>query len=394
MRTRLPAIAACAAIIALGASPAALAASTARHDRAAGAVRPSVTNPGDAEPSLSLSVSPSGEPEIATIGPSHSLWFSYDSGGSWHHKRIASKDSAYSAPSLIAGPAGTANLAVEGADHALEFYHRIGGSWHRRQVARKGSAYSAPALAEGDGKTGIAVEGPHRDLVYYGYASGKWHRHIIQTGVVASAPALAIRGADQAAGSDPAGEADIAVRETSNELWYYYSLPVGWQSSFLGGADTTYSAPALTVLPASRGVAVVAVIAEGASHSLEEYANDGSGWTAGHLTTLTAVNSALSLAAGNVAVGTPISYQGASHSLPFIDTDQNLRTAIEELAAPDSTAYSAPSLAFRVATGETDIAVQGQSHTLMYCSAPAPGSNGIPDFSCRDVADVGTTYGG
>jgi hypothetical protein len=395
MRTRLAAIAAIAAIIALGASPAALAASTARHDRAAGAVRPSVTNPGDAEPSLSLSVSPAGEPEIATIGPSHSLWFSYFSGVHWNIKKISGKDTAYSAPSLIAGSGGISNVAVEGASHTLQFWHRSGGRWHRTQVAGKGSTYSAPSLAEGDGKTAIAAEGSKRKLVFYAYRSGKWHRHVItRNGVVASAPSLVIRSSAQASGTDPAGEADIAVGESGGVLFYYNSLDTGWQATPVTGAGVADSAPSLAVSDSSHSTGAEPFIAlEGPGHLLYRYVEESGIWEGGSAAGPGAVYSAPSQVIGDSVVFDPMVYESASRSLRLVYTDLVARTVASAVVSVDFTAYSPPSL-FVQPSGELDVAAQGQDNSLMYCAASAPVSPATPGFSCTQVGSIHSTYGG
>ena len=104
--------------------------------QAAGPAIPAAnSNPGDAGPSLALSVNPGGKPEIATIGKNGSLWFAAQSQASWKRTQVGGAGSAGSGPSLIAEAGGAAIMAVEGPAHALEYYPLAGAAG--RSLARQ-----------------------------------------------------------------------------------------------------------------------------------------------------------------------------------------------------------------------------------------------------------------
>lgn len=376
------------------AAPAALATS-------GGATSPAFTNPGAASPSLSLSVSPAGEPEVASVGPAGTLWFRYMTGGIWHSHRVAGPGSAFSGPSIYAGPLGFTGIAVEGPVHTLQFYALAGGHWHHFVVTPPNTAYSAPSLAVGTTKAGISVEGPHHTLLCFSGTlsglSGHLHHSVVNgPGTTFSAPSMVIRTADQATVADPAGEIDIAVENASHSLSYYRSRSHGWQNTVIGGPGSAYSAPSLTVLTSTfilEGEPYLVV--QGPHHSLRAYTNN-SGWQKILVIGNGRVYSAPSLTLGDTSQEAGMAFEGVSHSVSFVYWYVSGGSWVNDVITSISGhVNSAPALFFRAASGENDIVLQGGSNTLWYFSAPAPASpNLAPQFSGHRIGGPGTTFGG
>ncbi len=357
-------------------------------------------NPGDAEPSLSLSVSPAGKPEIASVARDGSLWLTAQSAGKWHRTRIAGPGSADSGPSLFAGPAGDAVLAVQGPNHSLRYYLLLSGHWHHSQIAGKNTAFSAPSLAEGPAGPGVAVQGPNHSLRYYFLHNGKWKLTAINgSGTAFSAPSLVIRLADQATTTDPAGEIDIAVQNASHSLSYYKSLPDGhFQNDVIGPPGSTYSAPSLVIFGGtdrSRSVGVPVIMVQGASHTLVRYVFVAM-WRSDLRETKGWVFSAPALVQGNSITEQATAFQGASRSIVLTYFNTDARGWQNDVFATPASGYSAPSLVVRSAhpEGELDLAIQGQSNRLRYYTAPVPKPGFAAAFTGRTLAGKGTTFGG
>jgi hypothetical protein len=390
-----------AALSALGAAPPALAAQARPgHFPAARAASPAFTNPGATSPSLSLSVNPGGEPEVASVGKNGSLWFTRKAGEAWHRTKVAGNGTAASGPSLVAEPGGRAIIAVEGPSHSLQYFSLSAGHWHRSQIAGKGTAYSAPSLSLGPNGPGIAVQGPGRSLLYIGFRNGRWTRHVVNgRGTTYSAPSLVIRGTSQAVTGHPMGEADIAAENAMHSLSYYTSVShAHWLNDLIGGPNTTYSAPSLVVLGGAvtfEGTPVLFV--QGAHHSLLAYSVKGNG-VAGSVE-VEGNNwcfSAPSLAQGNGATPFPVAFIGPSRSL-FVVFEDNPATHSwqNDPVASANTTYSAPALFVRNTSpaGELDVVAQGSGDSMMYYHAPMPPS-GAPSFTGQTIAGPGTTFGG
>ncbi len=368
----------------------------------AGAERPAFTNPGAASPSLSLSVSPSGEPEVASVGPGGSLWFSYLTGSSWHRTMVGGPGSAFSGPSLYAGPLGFAGIAVEGPVHTLQFFALAGGHWHHFVAAGPGSVYSAPSLVVGTSKAGVAFEGPRHSLVFYSGSvsglSGHLHKKVINgPGTTYSAPSALIRASDQVSSLGGAGQVDIAVENADHALSYYDSRPGGhWQNDVIGGPGTAYSAPSLTVyttLTDAEGAAYLVV--QGPHHSMTAFANDGS-WQEIAVLGNGRVYSAPSLTVGDSTRESGMAFEGPSHSVSFLYWDGS-NWVNDVISSVTGKVESAPALFFRTANpyGENDLVFQGAGNTLWYMHAPEPASPSLaPQFTGRAIAGHGTTFGG
>lgn len=374
-----------------GTVPAAQAALAART----GAVRPSFTNPGPGSPSLSLSVNSAGEPEVASIGPGASLWYTFEQGGTWHHTKVAGPGSAESGPSLFAG-SGLTDIAVEGANHTLQFYVRTVGRWHRVQIAGRNSTYSTPSLAEGPKGPGIAATGPRHSLRYYAFVSGRWRTHVVNgPGTTYSAPSLVIRSALQATAADRAGEADIAAQNANHALSYYNALSNGhWHNDVIGGIDSAYSAPSLTVTTSRTNAGEAVVCAEGAHRTLWMYAS-GAGWARQERESGNWTYSASWVIDGDpTGTAFPMAFQGSSNSLAITFFNGGTRAGWQnDPVAGPFTAYSAPVLVM-TAAGGFGIAVQGKGNSLRYYQASMPTSGFAPNFSGKTIAGPGTTFGG
>jgi hypothetical protein len=362
------------------------------------------TNPGATSPSLSLSVSPSGEPEVASVGPNGSLWFSYLTSGRWHRTRVGGPGSAFSGPSLYAGPLGFAGIAAEGPLHTLQFFALAGGHWRHFIAAGPGSVYSAPSLAVGTSKAGVAFEGPRHSLVFYSGTvsglTGHLHKKVINgRGTTYSAPSVVIRGSDQVSGSGGAGQVDIAVQNANHALSYYNSLPGGhWQNDVIGGPGTAYSAPSLTVYNTlSEAEGVPYLVVQGPHHSMTAFADNGS-WQKILVAGNGRVYSAPSLTVGDSTRESGMAFEGPSHSVSFyywyVSGDSWVNDVISSVTLKVD---SAPALFFRTGNpyGENDLVFQGKGNTLWYMHAPEPGSPSLaPQFTGRVIAGHGTTFGG
>lgn len=387
------------ALIAVGVlSGTALAAPTALAART-GAMSPAFTNPGAVSPSLSLSVSPAGEPEVASVGPAGSLWFRFMTGGVWHKTRVGGPGSAFSGPSLFAGPLGTAGIAVEGAAHTLQFYGLAAGHWHHFIVARGGSTYSAPSLAVAGRKAAIAVEGPHHSLMYYSGTPGHLHRRILNSTATFSAPSMLIRAADQATHSNPAGEADIAAEGPGHTVFYYRILPNGHDRITVIAPGMAFSAPSLVVVTSAfpTNVGDPYLMVQGPHHSMVAFTN-AHGWETISVAGRGRAFSAPSLTLGDTTRNAGVAFQGAGNSVSFyyFSTSSN-HWVNDVISSATGTVDSAPALFFRTANpaGENDLVFQGSGNTLWYFSAPGPGSpNLAPSFTRSEIAGHGTTFGG
>ena len=367
------------------------------------AARPALANPGDVAPSLSLSVTASGQPEAATVGNGGSLWFYHQVSGHWSRTRIGGTAAVASGPSLTIGSGGAVSIAVQGPGHTLQYYFRTNGHWRHTQAGGRNTTYAAPSVAIGPHGPGIAAQGRNHTLWYYALSNGHWHdAEINGPGTAYSAPSMVIRSSTQADPANPAGQVDIAVQNGSHTLSYYNSLPSGhWQNDVIGTLNSTYSAPSLLVfhgdISRSRDVGVAYVVAQGPNHSLMTYA-DASGWTRTTILGSGWVYSAPSLTQGSAARPIGIAYRGPSSSVAFIYLSRSGRGWVNDvISAAVGQVSSAPSLFLRFTNppAENDLIFQGTDHTLWYYHAPNPVSaSQAPAFTGSKIAGLGTTYGG
>lgn len=367
--------------------------------RAAGPV-PAFIGLGDLSLSLSLSVSPSGQPEAVAQGKSRSLWFYFQSRGTWHRTKIAGPGTAFSGPSLAAGPGGTAFVAVEGAVHTLQYYALRKGRWHHTQVAGVHTTYSDPSLALGPHGPGIATEGRTNILWYYSLSGGHWRKsNVFGKFAAYSAPSLVIRGPRQAGPGNPAGQVDIAVQNANHSLSYYYSrVHGGWKSALIvGSVGTILSAPSLLDFRgASAGQSYI--VAEGPGHSLTAWASSH-GW---HEVT-SRPDSGIIFSVPSVVQGDPqrpieIAFRGPSRSVLVVYYSAASNHWVNDVIVQASrTVSSAPALFNRSShpAGEADLIFQSRVNALWYFHAAKPALPAdAPGFKGTRIAGPGSTFGG
>lgn len=114
----------------------------------------------------------SGETDIIVQGRNNSLdyYYNFYGNGTWGVSHIAVENWAYSVPAVVQRPNGETDVVVVGPDHTLDFYMNDLGSslWKMMRIAGPGSAYSTPAIVQRpSGETDIAVMGPNNSLKLY-----------------------------------------------------------------------------------------------------------------------------------------------------------------------------------------------------------------------------------
>jgi hypothetical protein len=391
------------ALLAAAAAAATIAAGSASAFAATpAAATPAVANPGAVSPSLALTASSAGTPEVAAIGKSNSLWYYTKAKGKWTRRELAGKNSVYSGPSIVSGPGTDAAIAVEGPAHELLVYIKEAGHWVKEKAAGKNSAYSVPAIAVEGESAGVAVVGRGHTLVYYWLSSGRWHSKEILSGNRAySAPSLVIRDSAQASPAEPAGRADIAVEGIGHSLSYLRSGPGGpshsWTNVVVSPAGA-YSAPSLLVLTGTdKGLAALAV--QGPHHSLNYFQYE-SGTTAAQLLGSGWVYSAPALVQNAKDPQRPVemAWQGGNHSVSLLYYSAGSSGWVNDvISSQTGTVNSAPALAAQGAgpAGQADIVLQGASNTLWFLDAPVPASATLaPQFTALRIGGKSTTYGG
>jgi hypothetical protein len=397
MKTRNSALTAIIAIAALGGSaPAALAAPPARPAHVAPAI---FANRGADQPSVSVSVSPTGEAEIASVGAGGSLWLSYFKGGKWHRSEAAKPGSAFSGPSLYAGPSGAAIMAVEGPDHTLWVHALVSGHWHSVRVSGPGTAYSAPSLYLSEGGAGLAVEGPHHRLYFDSIVSLS---HFVRTEVGGnnddfSAPSLVIRGPNQVSAGHPEGEVDIAVENDDHALSYFSNPGSGWENDVIAGPGSAYSAPSLVVSTgflANEGAPYILV--QGPHHGMFQYLNDLGTFEKDRVTANGRIFSAPSVQEGDAVRSAFIAFRGVDNSVSvYYWSTLHGDWVNDVIVKATGSVDSAPALFYRTGSGENDVVFQGSHNTLWYYHAKRPAvADDAPSFTGHRVAGPGTTFGG
>jgi hypothetical protein len=411
VRPRSAALAVAVAAAAIGAGPVtgALASPSAS---AGGRVTPAVTNPGDAEPSLSLATGTNGAPKAAADGAKGSLWYYTVAKGHWHATRLGGSGTAYSGPSVVSGPGGNAAVAVEGKNHSLLLFVTKGSKWVKLTVAGKNTAYSVPSLALGPSNAiGIAVEGKSNSLWYYWLAGGKFHSHeVLSAAYIYSSPSLVIRDAAQGVPGDPAGSPDIAVEAGGHALYYLNSVHGKWHNTLVPGSNgMVYSAPALDLLARpwfDGGEAFVAV--EGPHNSFAGFSSGrgwgpfgtqplGSGWVYG------AVSIIQNLQDSDLPIA--VAYHGPSDLLGILFLNEGSATPGWQndviTSKPDAPStlentFSAPAMAVQTAgpAAQVDVIFQGAHNTLWFYKGPKPASGIVPTFAGQRIGAPGSTFGG
>jgi hypothetical protein len=406
-RSTVLAVAVAAAAIGAGPVTGALASPSAPGG---GRVTPALTNPGDAEPSLTLATGTNGAPKAAVVGAKGSLWYYTVAKGKWHATKLGGADTAYSGPSVVSGPGTNAAVAVEGKSHTLLLFVTKGSKWVKLTVAGKNSAYSVPALALGSaGVVDIAVMGKSNSLWFYYLSGGKFHSHeILGGGYVYSAPSLVVRNADQGVTGDPAGSPDIAVEAGGHALYYLNSDHGKWHNTVVpGSAGQVFSAPALQISsrPSADG-GQASALAQGPQNSLVGFSNGrgswgpfgsdpiGAGWVYGAVSIIQNLQ--------DPALPYAIAYHGPSDSLGILLLNADATTpgwqndVIDSGPSTVENAFSAPALAVQTAgpAAQLDVIFQGAHNTLWFYKGPRPTAPLAPTFTGQRIGGTGSTFGG
>jgi surface antigen len=310
---------------------------------------------------------PSGETDVAAVGPNNSLVFYYNSQGSGNWgKMVIPGAQAFSTPNMIQrSPSGETDIAVQGPSNSLDFYFNAQGSpnWGKSAVAVPGWVFSAPDMVQrSSGETDIAVQGPSHSLDYYFNDQGSpyWRKiQVARADTTYSAPKMIQRAS---------GETDIVAQGPDNSLIYYFNAQgsPNWGKLVVAGSGSAYSAPEIVQRPDS-GETDIAV--QGPNNSLAFYINQlGSiAWSkliaAGVNTTHNSPNppSMLQRPGGE----TDIAIQGPGNQADFYFNAPGSPTWGESIVAVNSYAFRAPVMLQRPG-GESDIVVVGPNNRLDY----------------------------
>jgi hypothetical protein len=357
-------------------------------------------NNGARAPSLALSVSSSGDPEVAAIGKGATLLYYTQVKGKWRSTQLAGKGTAQSGPSLVSESGSNAAIAVEGPGNSLLLFSTRHGHWIRQTIAGHNSAYSVPSLAHSPVGLAIAVEGQNNTLWFYWFASGSWHSKLVLPTLSAySAPSLVIRTTHQADEDDPAGEADIAVEGADNGLMYAYSGSSysTWSTVNLAPSAADYSTPSMIVVAteAHQTPGPADVVVEGPEHKVIGYAAFDGEYNPSTLSPSGTIYSAPSFAQNTADSENPaaIVFQGAKSRVH--DEYPHLPLAFDLVSVGSVHADSAPAVFARAAhpAGEVDVIYEGPANTLWYFHAPKPKSGPLK-FTGQEIGGAGSTFGG
>lgn len=357
-------------------------------------------NSGARAPSLALSVSSSGDPEVAAIGKGATLLYYTQVKGKWRRTQLAGKGTAQSGPSLVSESGSNAAIAVEGPGNSLLLFSTRKGHWVRQTIAGHDSTYSVPSLARSPVGLAIAVEGQNNTLWFYWFASGRWHSKLVLPTLSAySAPSLVIRTKHQADTEDPAPEADIAVEGASNGLMYAYSTTGynAWEVVTLAPSAADYSTPSVVVVAteAHQTQGAADVVVEGPQHKVIGYSVFGVETSSSALSPIDTIYSAPSFVQNTADSENPadIVFQGAKSRI----YDEYVRLALAFAIVPVGSVHadSAPAVFARAAhpAGEVDVIYEGPANTLWYFHAAKPKS-GLLKFTGQEIGGAGSTFGG
>ncbi len=307
---------------------------------------------------------PSGETDVAVVGPGNSLDFYYNAQGlsGWGRVTVPGAQ-AHSTPVMVQRASGETDIAVLGQGNSLDFYYNAQGSptWAKSPVAVPGWAYSAPAVIQRpSGETDIAVQGPNNSLDFYYNEQGSpyWAKvQVAGAGSAYSAPAIVQR---------PSGETDIVVQGPGNSMDFYYNAQgsPAWGVSHVAIPNWAYSAPA--VVQRSTGETDIAV--QGPGNSLDFYINNQGSGAWGRVRAAdegTTYNAASPPALRQRSTGeTDIAVQGPDDQAAVYYNAQGAPTWGKTTAAVNRYSLRAPAMVQRPVTGETDLVIVGPSNRL------------------------------
>ncbi len=332
---------------------------------------------------------PSGEIDIAVIGPNNSMDFYYNPAGTrnWGKVAVAVGGYAFSSPAMIQRPTGETDIAVQGPNNELDFYMNTPGSpyWGKLMVAGPGSAYGKPAIIQRpSGETDIAVEGPNHSLNYYFNAQGSpnWGKVAVAVPNYAySSPAMALRAS---------GEIDIAVQGPGNSMDFYYNAPGSnaWGVSHVAVNGWAFSTPSM--VQRQSGETDIAV--QGPNNSLDFYMNSSGSpyWgriaVAGSNTTFTAPNPPA--ITQRPSGETDIAVKGPGDQANFYFNAQGSGNWGKSPVATSGYNFRAPVMWQRPSTGETDMAIVGPNNRLdfYFNAAGSPYWGNVPIASNQSAS--------
>lgn len=310
------------------------------------------------------------------IGPFS--WRSINTSGDWPDKFLHIKDLPTSAPNsfrpaVIQRPSGETDVAVVGPGNSLAFYYTVGNNWGGGVIPGS-QAYSTPAIVQRpSGETIIVVQGPNNSLLFYFNTQGTndWDKLVVPGAVAYSAPAIVQR---------PSGEIDIAVQGANNTLAFYYTI--AGAPHFAGGpipGTQAYGEPAM--IQRSSGETDIAV--QGAGNSMNMYFN-APGFNNWGTSAVAAPGWALSAPSivQRPTGETDIAVQGPNNSLDLYINAQGTNAWGRIPAGGAGTTFNAPNPPAMVqrSNGETNIVVKGPGDRAdFYFNAPnSPNWGSIP----------------
>lgn len=303
---------------------------------------------------------PSGETDVAVVGPGNSLAFYYTVGNNWGGGVIPGSE-AYSTPAMIQRPSGETIIAVRGANNSLLYYFNTQGDDKWNKLVVPGAvAYSAPAIVQRpSGEIDIAVQGANNTLAFYYTIPGAPHF------AGGSIPGTQAYG-EPAMIQRLSGETDIAVQGAGNSMNMYFNTPGfnNWGTSAVAAPGWALSAP--SIVQRQTGETDIAV--QGPNNSLDFYINAQSTNVWGRIpaggagTTFNAPNPPAMVLRSNGEAN--IAVKGPGDRADFYFNAPNSPNWGSIPAAVSGYAFRAPAMIQRPTTGETDLVIIGPNNRL------------------------------
>jgi hypothetical protein len=320
---------------------------------------------------------PSGETDVAVVGPGNTLAFYYNAAGSpaWGGGVIPNSQ-AYSTPAVVQRPSGETDVVVEGANNSLLFYYNAQGSSSWGEITIPGAvAYSAPAVVQrSTGETDVAVQGANNTLAFYYNAQGSpnWGGGSVPGTEAYSEPAMIQRWS---------GETDVAVQGSGNSMNFYYNFPGSnsWGTSAVAVPGYVFSAPSIV----QRSSGETDIVAQGPANSLVLYINTqgSNAWgnitASGGGTTYSAPNPPVMVLRSGTEID--ITAEGPNNQADFYYNAQGSPNWGESTAVGVGNSLRQAAMVQR-STGETDLAVIGPNNRLdfYYNAQGSPSWGSVP----------------
>jgi hypothetical protein len=289
-------------------------------------------------------------------------------------------NSALSVSEAISPTNGSVNVAARGPSNSLRFYWEVGGTWYGPLgLGGAGTTFSAPKIiAESDGNFDIAVEGPNHTTYFYWDASGTWYGPYGAgaAGTTYSTPSMVI---------DFDGNLNLVAEGPGNTLYAWWNVSGSWFGPLgIGGGGTTFSSPDLSSVACGSGCSSVFADAVGPNNNVRQWTRQiGSSWAGP--TEFTNDGQAFSTTTSYITCcpSTYAVYEGVNHSL-----QQSEGFSDQVHVGTAGTAYSAPSLI--AGSSQSDrLLVEGPSNSLYFWFEPQNGNNWAGP---AQVGAPGTTF--